>query len=731
MSPDTRPGSQFEFLVTRGNITQPVLVPAAEAPLSVKLSRQVPSIVALVFWAIGVAVLAFKAQGIQSRLFLLFCLAFSSALISGALGAIDLPFVWAAALFQVLLWWVGPLAVHLHFFFPAPGPPQLRRRTMTALYAAAVLGSLPNLFISPFELRASQPMLYSASLLWLAGCLLGVVFLLVQAWRRTDAPVQRRQLGLVALGGSIAIAPFFAFLLLPFALLSRPLLPVDLAFSLMLAIPLTYGYAIVNYRLISFDRYVSRSAAFIFLLALLGGIYLAINAVLLRVMPTNIWNQPVASMLIAVGLAIVTANLYRRMQQATNHVLYGGSYDYRSAVHFVCQTLEQPTDRPALARTLCHGIQTAMQLKWVCLLGPTKDGSLMVAGESSEEGDLLHDDILLTPSSTLYSFFLQHTKPIDTSQLMRTLRGMPLTKAETDLLSNEQARLWIPLTGMDASEGLTGLCILGGKRGSEMFDANDFDILQAVTRLANTALQNSQLITELQLRAQESEQLHQQIIHTREEERKRVARELHDQIIQALVGINYHLSTVRSQSSPDTREHITEIQTAVRQTLDDVRQICADLRPPALDSLGLVAAVRSWLRTLEQQSALDVDLELSGNTQQCVPEDIAICLYRVMQEALVNVQKHAEASCVIVKLDFQPDQIQLVVQDNGKGFSVPQQLGALMADHHFGLVGLRERLELVKGTITISSIPEQGTSVSASVPLNAAPRMTTLKEQVV
>lgn len=719
MSPTTRSGDQLRFLITRARDTQLVLVPLAEPPLAVRLSRQVPSLVALVFWAIGVAVLAFKPQGTQSWLFLLFCLAFSSALVCGALGAIDLPLAWAATLFQMLLWWVGPLAVHLHFFFPVTAPTYVRRRVMTTLYSVAVLGCLPNLFRSPFELRATLPLLYSLSLLWLAACLLGVVFLLVQVWRHTSAPVPRRQLGLVALGGSIAIAPFFAFLLLPFALVSRPLLPVDLAFLLMLAIPLTYGYAIVNYRLISLDRYVSRGAAFVFLIALLGGLYLAINTLLTWLVPTDMWSQPVVSMLISVGLAIVTADLYRRMQLATNQLLYGGSYDYRSAVHFVFQTLDQPTNRPALARTLCSGIQTAMQLKWVCLLGLGKDGALVIAGESSEE-DSVHSEIQLLPSGTLYRFFLHHTQPIDTKRLLRMVRGMPLSACELELLNNDQACLWIPLLGMDMSEGLTGLCILGSKRGSEMFDATDLDILLVVTRLANSALQNSQLITELQLRAMESEQLHQQVIHTREEERKRVARELHDQIIQALVGINYHLSTVRARCGPDISEHIGQILAGVRQTLDDVRQICADLRPPALDSLGLVAAVRSWLRTLEQQSPLNIELELCGDTQRCVPEHIAICLYRVMQEALVNVQKHAEATDVVVKLDFQPEQIVMVVQDNGKGFSVPQQLGSLMADHHFGLVGLRERLELVKGTMSISSCPQQGTAISACVPITVA-----------
>lgn len=712
------PGSQAqrvaELSIERLGQNRSVLIPLRDIPLSVTLTRQIAPAVALVFWLVSVIVLAFKASGTQSRLFLLFCQSFAIALIAGALGANNLPYVWADRVFQILLWWVGPFAVHLHLYFPLQIPQRITRRVVLVLYLIAALGSIPSLLYDPLMLRSDVPVLYSASLLWLTLCLLGVVALLVRCYHRANTAESRRQIGLVATGASVALIPFFVLLLLPFALVRRPLVPVELTFVLMLAIPLTYGYAIVNYRLIRLDRYVSRSAAFTLVVTLLIGLYVVVNTALIQVVPQDVWAQQSAYMGLTLLLAVTCSVSYRRLQTSVDQMLYGGSYDYRSAVQRVSQALDQPSDREALAQTLCEGIQTSMQLECVRLLLPNQTKVLVLVGEACDARIQPADLIQVVPSSVLYRFFLEWAQPIDGTDLLRRVDRSALSSAERALLSNEHIRLWIPLI---RSKELIGLCILGNKRGSESFDMNDLDILQVVTRLANTAIQNTQLIDDLRQRAIESEQLHQQILRAREEERKRVARELHDQIIQGLVGLNYYLSDMRMHPRPDMAEQISELQGNIRHTLDDVRRICADLRPPALDSLGLIPAIRSHLRDLERQGALTFVLDVTNDAQPRLPEDVSLCLYRVMQEAIVNVQKHAKATTVRVGIDVQLTEVCLTVQDNGRGFAVPQQLGHLVAGQHFGLVGLRERLDLVHGALSVQSQPRYGTCITARVPL--------------
>jgi two-component system sensor histidine kinase DegS len=299
-------------------------------------------------------------------------------------------------------------------------------------------------------------------------------------------------------------------------------------------------------------------------------------------------------------------------------------------------------------------------------------------------------------------------------EIYSDLSDAGLSEHEKRLLIHEHARLWIPLF---TCSDLLGLCVLGPKRGSEMFDVTDLEILQMIMRLSTTTMQNIRFIDELQQRAAEQERLHQQVLNAREEERKRVARELHDQIIQSLAGMNYQLTNLRGQFSAEYRDQIVEVQSNLQQTLDDVRRICADLRPPALDNLGLVSAVRSRLRALEQQTALDVFLHVDGDPHQPLPEDVALSLFRVMQEALSNILKHAQAHTVDVQIQIRQDEISLIVNDDGKGFQVPQRLGQLIEDHHFGLVGSRERLEMINGTLYVRSSPDEGTCIRACVPL--------------
>ncbi len=697
----------------RGDI-RPVRIPLSDLSVSMTITRQITPIVALVFWLVSVVVLTFTSSGAQSRLFLLFCQSFAIALVTGALGANNVFHVWADRVFQIMLWWVGPVAIHLHLHFPTQIARHKTRQIMTCLYLVALLGSLPNLVYDPLALRANFPILYSGSLIWMATCLLAVVFLLVRCYRNTTTSDLRRQIGLVATGASGALIPFFVLLLLPFAIMQRPIVPAELTFLLMLAIPLTYGYAIVNYRLIHLDRYVSRSAAFTLVITLLMGMYALINTGLMRIMPHDVWAQQSAYMGVTLLLAVTFSALYRPLQAGVDHLLYGESYDYRSAVQRVSEALDEPSDRESLAQTLCEGIQTSMQIGRVRVLLPNRSKALVLAGEARDARVKAQEAIEIDASSLLYRYFLETPGLTDRSDLLRVLDRHALSHAESALLTCEDARLWIPLV---RNSELIGLCIVSNKRGSGSFDVNDLDILQVVARLANTAIQNTQLVDDLRQRAFESEQLHQRILQVREEERKRIARELHDQIIQSLVGLNYYLSNMRTHPRPDMAEQIGELQGHVRHTLDDVRRICADLRPPALDSLGLIPAMRSHLRDLERQATLSFVLNVTNDTQQRLPEDISLCLYRVMQEAIVNVQKHAQATTVTVCITVQPTAVSLRVHDNGQGFSVPQHLGHLVADQHFGLVGLRERLELVQGTLKVHSQVGHGTSITACVPL--------------
>lgn len=203
------------------------------------------------------------------------------------------------------------------------------------------------------------------------------------------------------------------------------------------------------------------------------------------------------------------------------------------------------------------------------------------------------------------------------------------------------------------------------------------------------------------------DQAYRHLVRGREEERERLARELHDQAIQSLVGLKFHLA----EQAPGAQ---TGLQAEIDAVIQTLRSLCADLRPPALDRLGLVAALRSYLDDFSIRTGIRVELRVEGDEQRLAPE-VELTLFRVAQEALTNVWKHAQAPKVEVGLRFGEEGVELIVRDRGRGFVVPERWGTLAGAGHFGLVGMYERMALVGGTLRLASAPGQGTTVTAWV----------------
>jgi signal transduction histidine kinase len=202
-------------------------------------------------------------------------------------------------------------------------------------------------------------------------------------------------------------------------------------------------------------------------------------------------------------------------------------------------------------------------------------------------------------------------------------------------------------------------------------------------------------------------QAYRQLVVGREEERKRIARDLHDQVVQNLLGLKFHLADQVAGQSP--------LQGEINTTIETIRHLCADLRPPALDHLGLAAALRSYAQDFQARTNLAVELQLDDTAH--LSEEIALALFRVMQEALTNAWRHARAQRVRVTLKSSRDAVELSVHDDGSGFQVPEHIGALVEQGHFGLMSMRERVELVGGTLQLDSQPGRGTCVEARVPI--------------
>jgi PAS domain S-box-containing protein len=229
-------------------------------------------------------------------------------------------------------------------------------------------------------------------------------------------------------------------------------------------------------------------------------------------------------------------------------------------------------------------------------------------------------------------------------------------------------------------------------------------------------------LTERRRAAEVRARLLEQVITAQEEEQRRIARELHDETGQALTSLLVGLRTLEEAPSLEaSREHARELRRVTGETLEEVRRLARGLRPSALDELGLVAAVEQYALDYTQARGMSVDVRVRGFGPERLPEAIETALYRIIQEALTNVSKHAGATSVSVVLQQGRDAVQAIVADDGCGFDVEAALRTPAAWAHLGLHGMRERAALLSGTVTIESEPGEGTTIYARVPIPGVP----------
>lgn len=227
------------------------------------------------------------------------------------------------------------------------------------------------------------------------------------------------------------------------------------------------------------------------------------------------------------------------------------------------------------------------------------------------------------------------------------------------------------------------------------------------------------LLIESQVLQAQLRHLTHQILLAQEEERKKISRQLHDEIAQILTGINVHLATLTETAlirPQDLRKRISKTKQLVTQSIDVVHRFARNLRPTLLDDLGLIPALRSFVKELAEQEKLRINLTAFAGVETL---DISrrTVLYRVAQEALTNVVRHAHAKSATVSISKIRDSVCLEIRDDGKSFPAERLLTAKHGGR-LGLVGMRERVEMVGGHFTIESTPGEGTTVRVEIPFS-------------
>jgi signal transduction histidine kinase len=496
----------------------------------------------------------------------------------------------------------------------------------------------------------------------------------------------------------------------------------------LLLIPLFYVYSIFRHRLRGADAALKRAAVYYLLLILLLSIYLAAFAGLTRLAAdlTINWQLMGIGALVTVGVLLLLAPLRQAIERLTNWVWYGNEAPYAGLLERLAESLSLTLDRETLRHLLVDELASAMHLSKSALLLRDQDDSLTLL--KAIGFDFPGDSVLhLSLGSHLATYLETVAEPVIADKARQALKGSALPADEQAVLSRTDVAFWLPLVSAGT---LQGLLLIGFRQNGDVFTAEEKRILATLARQSGVAAHNVRLMEQVHAGRRELARAHQQLLVGREQELRKLAHNLHDSVVQQLIGISYQLAESRRRAgnggdidARESQELGANLETIRQGLLDVVKQLrglVSELRPAGLEELGLTTALEGYVARLRREMGLEMPnilLDLNGSGD-ALPDPVAICLFRVAQEALRNALQHAGAENIALSLDLLADEAALSVQDDGCGFHVPTRLSQLTQTDHFGLVGMAERVSWAGGRLAIRSQPGEGTAITVQIPLN-------------
>ena len=276
--------------------------------------------------------------------------------------------------------------------------------------------------------------------------------------------------------------------------------------------------------------------------------------------------------------------------------------------------------------------------------------------------------------------------------------------------SSEASWMGVPLFARGDVAGLFSL----SKREAGYFNEEHVRLAEAMSSQASVAVENAILFEQMQGLTVRMKMLTRRLVELHESERRDIARELHDEAGQALTSLRFGLRLLERviDEGGDVTGRIAELMQMTDSVIDGLHRLAADLRPASLDHLGLEAAVRQYSRSIGSKFGLAVRFKARGFGSERLPTAVETALYRVVQEAMTNVVRHARATRVDVLAEHRGDRVMVMIEDDGVGFEQER----VQRGDHFGLLGLAERAEALGGTLTVESKPGGGTTIVVEVP---------------
>jgi signal transduction histidine kinase len=306
------------------------------------------------------------------------------------------------------------------------------------------------------------------------------------------------------------------------------------------------------------------------------------------------------------------------------------------------------------------------------------------------------------------------------------MAGMTGTELFKEVVDKNLDLIKILLTAYTDVEALVDAINTGRvyKYITKPWDPEEFKItVRRAIEVYELTQENKQLLKDLARKNAELKKMKDYTDERVEEERLRISRELHDDICQSLASLNLSMEIALRYLKPgidqdnvdQIKDNMLTMREQIKSTSQRVRRISMDLRPAELDSLGFVPTIEQFInRYKKYEDTPEVDLIVEGSIVS-LPQKLELAMFRLVQECLNNIKKHAQASLVTIKLNFMDETLKIIVTDNGKGFEIPDNFNQLLQDGHLGLIGMQERVSQFNGILNITSSSGHGTTIDVSV----------------
>ncbi len=514
------------------------------------------------------------------------------------------------------------------------------------------------------------------------SCLLSIGLLLKNRFFIQDKDI-KRQTGIIFLGTLIGFLPFFLFSELPHLLFGPNsgliLLPTNISILFMILVPISYGYVIYQRKLLKIDFIINRALVlFIMILVIL---FTSMTILGLISISFNLPSQvAIAGSFLCVLVTLPSATLRKKIQIQVDRALYGSYYDYTTVTSELSNRLAQTVDRPAFINLLIQELPAKMKI--------AKSALLLMEGNNLELQQSENPAFCISLVDEICELLSTKQKPVRAQNLWDLVGPVTLER----WIRFEWAKLFVPIVNRDK---LYGVLIFGERAIGDIYSDQDLQILGMVGQQAALSIANITLVEAFR-------GLAQQLVRSDEEQRKKVARDLHDSVLQNLFFVKQRLT----KSDPEAASLVDHAVTQLRQTIKAQR--------PSLLDQGLILALRDLISEMQELAGDDILILWHNGLEEEIrlPDEKATSIFRIVQESLFNVLKHSKADQVIVTAKKDNGFLEFRIEDDGIG--IPDN-GQAQIGYHYGLLSMKERASMIGADLSIVSERGKGTSVTVKL----------------